>query len=1618
MPVTLFLLEPTIAVYCPTKCSYQLRVSLKSEYEIADGERVADRLKEGEDRLYAFKVPSDSSITSISVNLYIGTANSTNVKMFVTPARDPKTVPSSYNSLNVFPSWLGLTAVAYDGSSDFCRDCIYKILVATKTPTSFVLTYKTNKGVTKLTQKLADVYDSVGIAERNCYQYTLPEDSSKTLSIYLKLYSGFANLYANPKSFPDAVSEFAFSSTREGDTVLSISSDQRDKAHAKAGDYYICVYGDYYSSYNLLVTMEDPDSVKRLPIYSGLTRAMGVEKGKLILFEYFVEDKEKADIEFVLTSFTGDADLFVKYCIYTVNSYGAITNSCDLKKSELYSEDVMRSTSSDSVDYVDTSFEPSMCRGKNVKCSYLIGVLGVLDTKFSLTASSSGRHEIPLTEGVPFFGTVGLHQHSLFTLSVRDSEATSVKIQLTSLSGDADLLVTRDSDRTFKMSSKSSTAVDSVEFVKDNDSGLNTVYHITVRGYTLATYTLVYHTVAPRHKQTTLELYDGRPHRAVFSGPEYFATYSFGVAFPKEDARDIRVFVVPITGEYRIFVGVDYIPTSNNFTWEFAQGATSLLIKSSDTRYRREGIYYVVVTKLFPTNTNPHAYTVKYITGLYSTTLLDGVPEIGNLTRGDIAYYKYFIANVTSDITLSVTPLSGDPDLYISVNASNQLPSSDQYDFVSAAVGADSIVVPIRTVLERNKRCTREYYMGADCGIYIAVKCATDECMYSLQLGNAPTTAQRLIEGMPQFGIVEGGRPEFYVFTPNVTDVPTVISVQSIRGPVKAYLLMVPWGKPISEMPSPEKHKISSQSVANTEVLTVKKDHECNPLCDYYVGVYVDMSESMPGRTEIAEYNIMATSSFTLLSEGRAVVDYVPTGGYKYYKFNVLCTKCTLTISLVPLSEGDPDLYVNKGSILPTKEKANFKSASYKGDILQITSDDVFFKENGVEIRGDYTIAVYGFHNCTYSISATSSSVNVQELTLGMPTHVQQPAGEIKYFAFTSWKVSNIKVSLMMSYGRAIIRANTFQDNGRIDLTTLLPKTESDSRWSSLSTNTNNYLVIPKESPHFLATGIYLIGVETVEPSNYAIVVEYANDTDVSYLDMGRPRRFTVTEGERINLAFLVNSYENITLALYTYHGEVVAGMSTERTGPPMWNLLQNTDLVISSTDPKFRLGKYYLTITAVKDADFVVQVKETAKYSWVVEGLPQTGTLMSKRSAYYLYKVNRLPNDNDYMLNVHVHFSKRLADAKLFVKTATNEFLPSEEHADYTLKYDPFFNALGGNMVINATQSNVVAIGLHVTLNDDTDTVRYTLTAWSSGIILLQPDREYVNNFKKLSESHLYELNLVSPSKVYVEVTPCTGQAEFIVVNNLTDAANPSYNLVKTELNKGRLFGSFDAGKGNHYVKVKPLALGQDNTDTWYMIKIATNTNTDLEAYTLQGNGDITHELLGHEILLDWGPVVKKSEEGKVKEVTYTVFMAQEGKANMVTPCGMIMGKAEMVANIVSKTKAKVELSDDLRGKKLTFNVVAIIPDHWQTLAYNPVTVQFHKSSSEVNVLKIFMVLLVIGIIVGVVYYLRKMKEETQSQPRLVIEAPSAQSEMREIGPISQYHAQSDESFHQLLMT
>eukprot|EP00826_Nyctotherus_ovalis_P026344 TRINITY_DN20590_c0_g1_i2.p1 TRINITY_DN20590_c0_g1~~TRINITY_DN20590_c0_g1_i2.p1 ORF type:complete len:175 (-),score=14.87 TRINITY_DN20590_c0_g1_i2:57-581(-) len=173
------------------------------------------------------------------------------------------------------------------------------------------------------------------------------------------------------------------------------------------------------------------------------------------------------------------------------------------------------------------------------------------------------------------------------------------------------------------------------------------------------------------------------------------------------------------------------------------------------------------------------------------------------------------------------------------------MPTKDECDYLSTAAGADSITIARESLEKKNPACRPNSLSVMNCVVYIAVYCASLECLYSLQASQNRNTPTRLIEGLPQYGIVEEGKPQFYAVMVDTSNATTeaVISIQPKSGHIKAYSLFTNnFECPANEslkFPGPDNHDTASFDRTNAQVLVVRRE-DSNKCCLLYTSDAAD----------------------------------------------------------------------------------------------------------------------------------------------------------------------------------------------------------------------------------------------------------------------------------------------------------------------------------------------------------------------------------------------------------------------------------------------------------------------------------------------------------------------------------------------------------------------------------------------------------------------------------------------------------------------------------------------------------------------------------------------------------------------------------------------------------
>lgn len=269
-----------IGAKCYKKCSYGISAELMAEMEILPRKDYKINVSAGVSKIFTFKN------TGLGVKAITFTARSdirdAKMNMYLSKGRDE--APSS-DSMKAHEGWENGLVIKLDEASMFKVEPneTYKILFKSEIATT--ITFRADLVYSDLLIEEGVPFDDfVNYNDQTCYKYIV-KSSDQNLRIGAYSFSGNPDIYVHPGIKPEKLEDFAFKATETSDDVLVITPDDRLKAGAKKGTYFICIRGVSNTSYRLRVVESD----KNYYLEDGIAETNEVHSGMEQTFYYTEE---------------------------------------------------------------------------------------------------------------------------------------------------------------------------------------------------------------------------------------------------------------------------------------------------------------------------------------------------------------------------------------------------------------------------------------------------------------------------------------------------------------------------------------------------------------------------------------------------------------------------------------------------------------------------------------------------------------------------------------------------------------------------------------------------------------------------------------------------------------------------------------------------------------------------------------------------------------------------------------------------------------------------------------------------------------------------------------------------------------------------------------------------------------------------------------------------------------------------------------------------------------------------------------------------------------------------------------------------------------------------------
>ncbi|KAL1503384.1 hypothetical protein AB1Y20_011435 [Prymnesium parvum] len=617
-------------------------------------------------------------------------------------------------------------------------------------------------------------------------------------------------------------------------------------------------------------------------------------------------------------------------------------------------------------------------------------------------------------------------------------------------------------------------------------------YYVSVYGWSETTLTLT----ASLEEDPVL-LQEGVPFRATAA--EHTYTY-YDFALPTLDAA-IEVTVTAIAGDPDAY-GSFELPRPTNLNFDpgmmsaSSEGVDTFLISPTAATYPTDLPAWLHVAV--------HAFTATTYTIMVrrvgseeggGVTLLPGQPQTGNLEAGQRRFYRF---QASDDATVSysfvVVPMgTGDPDLYVSTSGLPDLNCGDEC-WKSTSSSFDEVMVSPQDA---------RYCSG--CTYHVMVH-AADDLPVDYSISATVRTQGAIItlqEGVPLHDGVPVHQYHFYAFDVVQADASVRVTLTPFSGDVDLY------GSFVRPRPTKEFHNFSSiNSGPATDQLLIYPDdpHFCPSVpCQLYVSAYGYSGEN-------STFSLVALTTLPAhLVDGRPQQGSLEANSWDYYSFRVGGAVESFEVVVSP-SFGDPDIYVSAGGrSRPTRNSYSWRANDNGGDSLEVSAPSA---DPGAWCGNcTYTIGVYGWSACSYTITATSrargrsASVLLQE---GVPVSSRVRYQEIQYYQF-----------IIADANRGVTISATPEGFGDVDVFVSFTTTHPTAH--NFSHSARNYgpesLHIAHTDEHYCVTDpcTVFIGVSGEasweQTTPFTIEVHQVDETAVFLAD-GRPLRVSAAKDE------------------------------------------------------------------------------------------------------------------------------------------------------------------------------------------------------------------------------------------------------------------------------------------------------------------------------------------------------------------------------------------------------------------------------------------------------------------------------------------------------------------------
>lgn len=776
--------------------------------------------------------------------------------------------------------------------------------------------------------------------------------------------------------------------------------------------YFISALG--YTDCDYIINIARLGSISLIP---SIPTTGTVIPSKILLFKLIMPKLEDYLIRFSLDVKSGNPDIFIKLCNKT-------QSECFFSQDEIENpvkyQHIYFSSKDEALEDLYISHSKLLCKSS---CQYLIGIRGSsnLNSKFLLTAHYDKR-EILLPHGQTISGFLFEPVHYKFSPFF---EINSAELLISYDYCNLDAFVSN--DIAFPDVSSSDDNIywkkPNMELIRYSEITNINNYHLSLNSKEQCAYSII-SIISSRNSKNPIELSAGIPVQGTLVNNEYenkdyyYIVPNLNDNFGENNYnQEIRISILPISPDFEVSFIKDAGLMRQNTTFDYLNYDKNSGVLTTNEVRKTIGI--IISTDKFP-GENIREYSISYQMNDVYTLLIENTAQIDEILEKNYNYYQYEISkkSTVTDLTVSVTVFTGDPDLYIKIGKSK--PDQNNFDFRSNKFGADIFTIEWEKIIEL---CKTDM-----CVITIGVF-GYSNSKYSILLTTSKYNPTLMYDGIPQIGHVDANNFAYY-YTFIKTDTPLFINSQSLQGDSDLYLRIIDienegysymsWSRV-----SKDQYDYSSLSTLIEDRITlglVEIKEKCQDKgCAVLVGVHCF--------NENCDYSITySQSSAVILTENKPSQGFCkPNNHPNQYTYENLQQYANISISVTLFSGENLVVYIN---YLSPATSSNFiwNINTYSNNYISITPDYEIFKLNN-RMNGVFFISIECQHESEYSLLINTHKNPVIPLYEGQPQTTYIAENYPAHFSFLNSINSNITIKVTQDFGSSKIYVSTCDTN-------------------------------------------------------------------------------------------------------------------------------------------------------------------------------------------------------------------------------------------------------------------------------------------------------------------------------------------------------------------------------------------------------------------------------------------------------------------------------------------------------------------------------------------------------------------------------------------------------------